>query len=105
MTATSSSTVSREQALRAWNKILGAWHVCDNASCRRARACRGNASLCGPTNFARLPQGVQDWFCALVIAKQHDLSWDEAMARIARMPEPDAFSVWHESIAKGRPTD
>jgi hypothetical protein len=89
------TTDSRAEALRGWNKILGLWRACDNAACRRARACRGNVRVCSPRNFALAPEGVQDWFANLVVAKEDGLSFDEAMARIKNTEIEEAYLDWH----------
>jgi len=86
---------SRADALRDWNKILGLWRVCDEPACQRARACRGDVRACAPVNFARAPEGVQGWFCNLVVAKEDGLSFDEAMARVAGTEIAEAFRLWH----------
>ena len=95
MTKAIRTTDSRAEALRHWHRILGLWRVCDKAACRRARACRGNPRACAPVNFARAPEGVQDWFCNLVLAKEAGLSFDEAMARVQGTPTEEAFLDWH----------
>jgi hypothetical protein len=89
------TTDSRAEALRDWNKMLGLWRVCDNAACRRARACRGNVRVCSPRNFALAPEGVQNWFVNLVVAKEDGLSFDEALARIKDTEIEEAFLEWH----------
>lgn len=89
------TTDSCGEALRDWNKMLGLWRVCDNAVCRRARACRGNVRACSPRNFALVPEGVQDWFVNLVVAKEDGLSFDEALARIKDTEVEEAFFDWH----------
>ena len=86
---------SRAEALRAWNKILGLWRVCDKAACRKARACRGNVRACAPVNFARVPEDVQGWFGCLLLAKEDGLSFDEAMTEIEKTPAAEAFRNWH----------
>jgi hypothetical protein len=95
MAKTARKDTSREEALRDWNKILGLWRVCDNAACRRARACRGNVRACSPRNFALAPEGVQGWFACLMVAKEDGLSFDEAMAQIKGTPAEEAFFEWH----------
>jgi hypothetical protein len=59
-----------KRVLRCWNKALGAWALCDDAPCRRARACRGYALGCMPGHFVSLPDGVQRFFDALAALAQ-----------------------------------
>ena len=89
---------SSERSVRGWNESLGAWAVCDNRACRRARACRGNIRACAKTNFARLPQDVQDWFILLMLARDEGAPFDEAIARIGKTPLNDAFTAWRASL-------
>jgi hypothetical protein len=35
-----------EEPLRLWANVLYIWRLCGNASCRRARACRGKVRAC-----------------------------------------------------------
>ena len=91
-------TPAQERTMRGWNKTLGTWHVCDNDSCRRGRACRGNLSLCTPKNFRRLPRGAQAWFAALLLSKEEGLTFDAAIARIEATPIAEAYAAWQASL-------
>lgn len=85
--------------LRDWNALTGAWAVCGNAACRRARACRKDVRLCMPGHFARLPDGVQRFFEALAaVAEEDEPSAEEAMARLAKTPCAEAFVQWRASL-------
>jgi len=95
MGKTPRTDTSREEALRGWNKILGLWRACDNAACRRGRACRGNVRACSPRNFALAPEGVQAWFASLVVAKEDGVSFDEMMEGLRGTPAEEAFFDWH----------
>ena len=55
MTETDGTGRAKEtEALRWASNFLCQWRVCANASCRRARVCRGRAHLCGKRNGPRL---------------------------------------------------
>jgi hypothetical protein len=97
MAKTVASKNSRAEALRDWNRILGLWRVCETAACHKARACRGNVRKCTPVNFARVPEGVQGWFCCLLAAKEEGLSFDQALAEIEKTSAAEAFHDWHAS--------
>jgi hypothetical protein len=56
------------EALRRVADMLSLWRLCANASCRRARSCRGRAHLCAQRNFPAVPEGVRDFFEAFLAA-------------------------------------
>jgi hypothetical protein len=85
------------KSLRAWSGLLSLWRLCGNTACRRARCCRGHAAACFPRNFPLLPPGVRDWFIGLLAAKQCDVPFDEAIARLDTMPYGQAFREWNEA--------
>jgi hypothetical protein len=88
-----------QRVLRCWNKALGAWALCDDAACRRARACRGYALCCMPGHFVSLPDGVQGFFNALAALAQEDgPSAEAAMARLAKSEDAQAFVAWRVSL-------
>lgn len=97
-----SNDTRREQELRAWNKILSLWHLCDNAACTRARTCRGNVRLCAPRNFALLPDGVQGWFACVAMGQEEGLTFDETLRRIDETSAAQAFEDWNTAVAAAR---
>lgn len=94
-----SAAKRREENLRAWSRILSLWHLCGNAACTRARACRGNIRECGPPTFALLPENVRDWFCLLGLAQNEGLTFEEALRKIEATSVGSAFEDWCESVA------
>ena len=97
--AATSAEEKHDRAVRGWSRVLSLWHLCGNAACIRARACRGNIRACGPRTFALLPPGVQDWFACLLEAKDEGLSFDEALRRIDETPAAQAFAEWNAAVA------
>jgi hypothetical protein len=55
-------------ALRSCADMLCLWRLCANASCRRARRCRGRTHRCAARNFPAMPEGAQDFFHAFLAA-------------------------------------
>ena len=96
MTIDSVST-SGDQQLRNWTRNLGLWYVCDNAACRRARACRGNVDRCFRRNVQRVPLEVREWFVMLGEMQRDKVPFDEAWARLDKTPVGEAFAQWHMS--------
>ena len=88
--------------MRDWANIMSLWHVCDNAACRRARVCRGNARVCGPQNIQRVPDGVLHWFLELLEARKDNIPFDAAWEWLDGTPAGEAFYEWTEA-AKASP--
>ncbi len=86
-----------EKTLRGWASIVKLWAVCDNAACRKARACRGAIHTCAPKNFAKAPEEVRGILCCLLAAKAEGLSFDEA---IEGFPGSRAEAAWHDWCAQ-----
>ena len=86
----------KEADLRGWINWLDAWRLCANTACGRAGCCRGKASACFRKNFPRLPQGVQDGFVALIMAKEDGLSFDEAWAEMTDLGLVAELANWHD---------
>ena len=97
MTKIDSASASRDEALRDWTRIMSLWHVCDNAACRRARACRGNVRDCFGHNIHRVPQEVRQWFVELGELQQDKVPFDKAWAWLEKTPAGEAFAQWHAS--------
>jgi hypothetical protein len=89
---------SLERTLRGWFKFLGVWHVCDNAACARARACRGDIGVCGRVTFHRLPRAAQDFLLMVVDGKERGFSFDETIALINKTKLATPFCAWLESL-------
>jgi hypothetical protein len=70
MTDTNSTGLSLEEGMRRWGAVLKLWRLCGNASCRRARACRGDVDRCFAANFPLLPDGVRDFIDGLAEARR-----------------------------------
>ena len=87
-----------EDFYRVYAERLQVWRLCGNASCRRARACRGRPRLCGPANYPLLPDGVRGWFEMLAEAKEEGLSFEEARAWLDGTDEEQAFRDWSAAV-------
>ena len=87
-----------EQGLRGWANVLRLWRLCGHASCRRERACRGDARLCVPANYPLLPEGVRDFVDGLAEARAEELSFEEAMAWLDATEAGDAFRDWNAAV-------
>ena len=96
--AGSTAKLSPEETLRLIGNALCLWRLCGNASCRRARACRGRPQLCGRRNYLLLPEGVRDWFELLSQAKEEGLSFEEAMDWLGGSAEEEAFRAWVAAV-------
>jgi hypothetical protein len=96
-----SAEQKREATLRGWINWLKIWSVCDNTACERAHCCRAWASGCFKRNFPRLPQGVQDGFAALIIAREDGLSFDEAWAEMTDLGLVDELANWQALVRGG----
>jgi hypothetical protein len=83
-----------ERSLRFASDHLSLWRVCANASCRRARCCRGRAATCADRNAAVLPKGVRDWFAAFLSAKLADVPFDEFREEMEFSEELAAYRAW-----------
>lgn len=59
MTSFANMEVPLQEDLRPHAKRLQFWRLCCNASCRRARSCRGNLRLCG-ARFADWAEAVRE---------------------------------------------
>ena len=70
------------------------WRVCANAACRRACRCRGCAFTCAERNAFILPQGVRDWFRALIAAKLAGVPWDEFREEMEFSEGAEAYFAW-----------
>jgi hypothetical protein len=91
-------SAEQDDDLRGWGKFLNLWRLCANTACERARCCRGNPSACFSKNFPRLPQGAQDWFVALLAAKEDDLPFDDAWAELTRLGLVAELANWHDLV-------
>ena len=62
-------------SMRSGANVLCCWRICGNAACRRAKRCRGRVHLCGPRNYALLPEGVRGFFELFLAAKHGAWLW------------------------------
>jgi hypothetical protein len=90
------------EALRWASNFLCEWRVCANASCRRARSCRGRPYLCGKRNSGALPKGVRDFFEAVLAAKLVGLPFEDFREDMEGREETEAFFAWRKA-AVARP--
>ena len=92
----------KASTLHGWAGVLALWHLCPNASCHAARACRGDIHRCAPENFARLPEDVQAWFFGLLSCRDDGLTFDEAMAELDETNAGPAFHDWCAVVRAAR---
>ena len=71
--------------------------LCANASCRRARSCRGRAYLCARRNFPAAPEGVRDFFAAFLAAKSAGLPLNSFPSEMEQSEEFMALSAWRRA--------
>ena len=95
MTKNDAVSASDDEALHNWTRNLSLWYVCDNAACRRARACRGNVQRCFGRNARRVPQEVCEWLVMLAKMQRDKVPFDKARARLDKTPVGEAFHRWH----------
>jgi hypothetical protein len=97
----SADDIKLEQAAHRWSKWLATWRLCDNAACRRARACRGNARACMKAKFPLLPEGARDWFMGFLWHKQEQFPFDEMLDNLESSGLSQALRDWHEAGLRG----
>jgi hypothetical protein len=93
---------SEVETLRRLADLLCLWRLCGNASCRRARTCRGRVLLCARRNFKCLPGGVRDWFEGFLAAKSVGVPFEAFKDEMEGREETEAFFAWR-AAAKGPP--
>lgn len=99
MSETSDTTRENDaEALRRFANLLCHFLVCGNAACRRARACRGRAHLCARRNHPLLPEGVREFFVALLAAKWAGLPFDRFKEDMEGREETEAFFAWRRLV-------
>lgn len=86
------------EPLRLWANVLRIWRLCGNASCLRARACRGNVRACCRRNYPLLPEGVRDWFAALLEAGHEGLSFAELKDYLEGLDEHEDYCAWIAAV-------
>jgi hypothetical protein len=79
----------RELTLRFAADMLCLWHLCDQAACRRAQACRGDVRVCA----AR----VADWYGAVMQKKREGPSF-EAMEETLEGTSLAVFRRWKAGV-------
>jgi hypothetical protein len=82
------------EVLRRYADLLCLWWLCANASCRRARSCRGRAHLCARRNFGAVPAGARDFFADFLAAKQAGLPFEAFKEEMTDSDEAAAFAAW-----------
>jgi hypothetical protein len=93
---------SEVEELRSLADFLCLWRLCGNASCRRARACRGRAHLCTRRNFKCLPEGVREWFEEFLAAKFVGVPFEVFREEMEGREETEAFFAWR-ALVKASP--
>ena len=88
---------SDTEALRRFADMVCLWRLCANASCRRARSCRGRAHLCAQRNFPAAPEGVRDFCEAFLAAKYAGLPFDLFKSEMEQSEEFMALSAWRKA--------
>ena len=98
MSETDDSGRAKEtEALRWASNFLCEWRVCANASCRRARSCRGRPYLCGKRNGGALLKGVRDFFTAFLAARSVGLPFEDFREDMEGREETEAFFAWRKA--------
>ena len=98
MTGTDGANTRNDlEALRRFADMLCLWRLCANASCRRARSCRGRAYLCAQRNFPAVPEGVRDFLAAFLAAKSAGLSFEAFQNEMEQSEEFMALSAWRRA--------
>jgi hypothetical protein len=90
------------ETLRRLADLLCLWRLCGNASCWRARGCRGRVHLCARRNFKCLPEGVRDWFEDFLAAKFAGVPFEAFKEEMEGREETEAFFAWR-AAAKAPP--
>ena len=102
MTETSDTARDKDaEALRRFANLFCHFLVCGNAACRRARTCRGRAHLCARRNHKLLPEGVREFFVALLAAKWAGLPSDQFKEDMEGREETEALFAWRR-LARSR---
>jgi hypothetical protein len=87
--------IKSEKSAHTWSGVLATWRLCDNAACRRARACRGEARACMKAKFPLLPERVRDWFMGFLWHKQERFPFDEMRGILESSGHGQALQDWH----------
>jgi hypothetical protein len=82
------------EALRRCADMLCLWRLCANASCRRARSCRGRVHLCAKRNFGAVPAGAREFFADFLAAKHSGLPFEAFKEEMTDSDEAASFSAW-----------
>lgn len=92
-----------DASLRNWAGHIRLWHVCDNAACAAAHACRGDVPSCWRTNFPRLPERVQLWAFGIMSTKEYGMTPEEMLAALAEASLTHSFVEWLEQTESENP--
>jgi hypothetical protein len=90
------------ETLRRFADMLCLWRLCANASCRRARCCRGRTHLCARRNFGAVPDGARDFFVAFLAAKHAGLPFEAFKDEMEHSDEVTAFAAWCRAAEASR---
>jgi hypothetical protein len=93
-----SAVQKKKTAEHRWIALLNMWHVCANASCRRARCCRGHIRTCFKPNFLQLPEGVRDFFFAMGEAQEQKLPAEELIAWLDARGVMEELAKWRAAV-------
>ena len=80
---------------RFWVDFFCYWRLCDHATCRRARACRGHdLAACISTHYPQMPQDLHAWLRQLKAETRAGASLDETLARLEGSGLTRALNEW-----------
>jgi hypothetical protein len=91
-----------DRTFRFWSETLRLWSLCDNAACRRARACRGDVGTCMSVGYRKLPQGVREFYEELMGAKIANVPFDEVKAWLDANGHTRAIEEWWAAVDAGK---
>ena len=81
-----------ERAMRFGADMICLWCLCDQADCRRARACRGDVRLCGLR--------VAEWLEAIGTHREAEPGFFEIEMRLETKAELRAYHAWRKALAR-----
>jgi hypothetical protein len=88
--------IKAEKSAHAWSGLFATWRLCDNAACRRARACRGEVRACLKAKFPLLPERVRDWFMGFLWHKQERFPFEDMIDNLESSGHGQALRDWRE---------
>ncbi|MGE0340180.1 MAG: hypothetical protein AB7O79_09905 [Xanthobacteraceae bacterium] len=83
---------NHETAYRDLSNIFSLAHFCDRASCKRAKACRGDAERCLALYSDCVPMEAREFIVDLMTSREFGCSFEEALQR--NREGASAFAGW-----------